>query len=878
MSLGPSSSHAPSAPLASSTSSSSSSRTDPPYASSASASASASAYASSHLSLSVLALLSSTGFSRSSSIAADLLTEVLQRFIQLLGATCVQHANHCGRNQTAPQDVRVALECILGGDPISEVESWAYDEARLAVAQDLSPKAEAAQAAQTAPTANVEELAAASAAQEPSSQLDPVLGSLKQNSRGGDLSKRLRVGRPKPRDPSNLPTLRYTRLSSEEFQQVEYHRILEEEQIKRLIWGNPRKGSKGKERAVDDMDIDEDGRSGTGPSDPDDDDIDFMESVLSSAESGEGAEVGPAEKEEEERSGLIRSTLKTSSPPLVDADSDHELQVYKKRKLSMSRREGRRSPDDPPEYLQIEHIPAHLPELPLASSLVHLVSQEALERYEAMAPKRTMKAEQNGQVASPTRLPKSQEVDAEYAEEISSRREKLPAEGGLAGSRENEEEGSVQPIPSAEARDELNGMAQIALRQCWKEAIPFESSSLSESHPASEVPAIDEEILAKQAATAEVNGIDHQPSNSSLRAFAADLRSLSEDPTTSSLAGLLLTPVGQANQEAAAKRRRLAQIIADPNRYVPNDSLYASVAAKPTITPFIPGPSWLIARVPPPSTAEEDPSAAAALSAPVLQPVHPHGRPATLIPPSGALVPSLSYRHPTHLSSGARLISGPDLLRKTSRYHDPPPLLDDKHAERFFHFSQAGRELLAGSASGSGGDSGLGSIGLGPGGVASVVPGTNPLLSENSGSSNSILRPALEKLVKQLKAKEALLLPQVLDEEEQLILLQTQQLQGGTNDLVSSRIKHGNITLAHTWDWADRDPFDSFLPGKKVKLRERERQKSQGGGDCEAAKLGNGNGNGFTDEKDETMERERDRSDSIVNQNGGPASPATMES
>ncbi len=158
-----------------------------------------------------------------------------------------------------------------------------------------------------------------------------------------------------------------------------------------------------------------------------------------------------------------------------------------------------------------------------------------------------------------------------------------------------------------------------------------------------------------------------------LRAFAADYQALVEDPTSSSAAGIFLTPSGPAHQDALTKRKRLAHALADASRYAPNDSLYAAVAARPSVIPFNPGPSWLVSTLPPPTLYEDNVEVANALSAPVLTPVRPQGRPAALIPPSGSLVPTLGHRHPSHLTIGARVVASAELLKTRLAYDDPVP-------------------------------------------------------------------------------------------------------------------------------------------------------------------------------------------------------------
>ena len=151
------------------------------------------------------------------------------------------------------------------------------------------------------------------------------------------------------------------------------------------------------------------------------------------------------------------------------------------------------------------------------------------------------------------------------------------------------------------------------------------------------------------------------------------------------------------------------------------------------------------------------------------------------------------------------------------------PILDDKHAERFFHGLPASRDLLGGSGSSSD--------------LSSNISSTRSSGGGGSGSGNSTLRPALEKLVLQMREKEAEILPEEDKEElqrrQQELQLQLQAALASENsgggkdsavlssgliaDSYASRIRNGNITMVHTWDWTPRDPYDAMLPGKKVK-------------------------------------------------------------
>ena len=69
-----------------------------------------------------LAILSSTGFRRASSQTADLLTEVLQRYVQLIARTAESAAVVGNRTQVVPRDIALALEEL--GSSVEEIKGW----------------------------------------------------------------------------------------------------------------------------------------------------------------------------------------------------------------------------------------------------------------------------------------------------------------------------------------------------------------------------------------------------------------------------------------------------------------------------------------------------------------------------------------------------------------------------------------------------------------------------------------------------------------------------------------------------------------------------------------------------------------------------------
>ncbi len=105
-------------------------------------------HAQSLLYTSTLALLSSTGFRHSSAHAADVLTEVLQRYIELVGRSAVGAAGMASREQAVPRDVALALEEL--GTDMQEITEWleveGSEEKELARAARLQPSAEALRA------------------------------------------------------------------------------------------------------------------------------------------------------------------------------------------------------------------------------------------------------------------------------------------------------------------------------------------------------------------------------------------------------------------------------------------------------------------------------------------------------------------------------------------------------------------------------------------------------------------------------------------------------------------------------------------------------------------------------------------------------------
>lgn len=141
--------------------------------------------------------------------------------------------------------------------------------------------------------------------------------------------------------------------------------------------------------------------------------------------------------------------------------------------------------------------------------------------------------------------------------------------------------------------------------------------------------------------------------------------------------------------------------------------------------------------------------------------LHPLGRPVTLIAPSGSLVPTLSYRWPTHTLNAARSIAGPGLQQRVARFSDPEPVYDASGVERVFQGAPAPTELLE--------------------------------------PNHSALAPALRHLSVATQPRQ-----DALDAQP---LLSTFNL--------AEKPKEG--MLVHTWEWTTRDYAEPTLPGKRVR-------------------------------------------------------------
>lgn len=751
---------------------------------------SAAAYSASHMSVAVLALLSSAGFSRSSASAADLLAEVMQRYIQLIGSTCVQHANHAGRIVVSPQDLRATLEHILGGEPVEELLDWAEQEDRIRIDEPTG-------SAVGQPNGVNEILSEAATTLLPAALQDPM--------RGKDLLRVLNTGRVPP-SPSDMEEVHFRSIPTEDFEQAAAEGIIRNQLAKQLVWP-----SSDPEHSISKL--------GTG----------------ARQLNGEASTQGSSSTDD--HGSLLFSDVEDEEEDLSDQEDDTNG-VLDSRTSPQPRKRRRTVTEDNVQKRHfgnavIDYVPAYLPLFP-----ANVLGEVAVPASQGVGKIETIEEETLAMDTEDADVkPRPIDVDPEYVQEEQRRKQlaqkkadEAAAAAAAAAAEAAAQEGAngdgtksalvvekTAEERAAEAEKAFEALqARRILRDSWRESVPFDASTLAATYPKDELQELEENVAA---VLSDPSVTPIAPATSSLRAFAADYQALVEDPTSSAAAGVFLTPSGGQHQDAAVKRRRLAHALADASRYSPNDSLYAAVPARPAVVPFNPGPSWLVSTLPPPTLYEDNVEVASALSAPVLTPVRPQGRPAALIPTSGSLVPTLGHRHPSHLTIGARVVASAELLKRVSRFDDPIPILDDKHAERFFHGLPASKDLLGGSGSSSD--------------LSSNISFTRSSGSGGSGSGNSTLRPALEKLVLQMREKEAEVLPEEDKEElqrrQQELQLQLQAALASENsggkegavvssgDSYASRIRNGNITMVHTWDWTPRDPFDTVLPGKRVR-------------------------------------------------------------
>lgn len=348
--------------------------------------------------------------------------------------------------------------------------------------------------------------------------------------------------------------------------------------------------------------------------------------------------------------------------------------------------------------------------------------------------------------------------------------------------------GSARPMPRAASVEGVPAADEVGndgTRKVWQRRAMAYAGVLAEgAGTRSELPSI--EICAKRRGS-QAKVASKTPSTSSLDAFMHAMDAMADDPTTRT--PMLLTSLARSHHAnptlttsmaAAFKRRRIAHCMADPLRYVPNDSMHGCVHVHPTSPSCAPGPNLLIT-IPPPPKDGVDEDTHAATAAPVFTPVHPHGRAVALAPPAGSQFPTLSYRHASHLYYAARMLMYPDMQRVFSRLSDPPSILDDHATEQVYHGTTASRAVLAGT-------------------VMSVRHrDTLSVMVSRYRGANSILHGSLERLRFHLAA----------ELEAQRRAAQEE----GRADEVEEPIRGERIkmpikgTLVHSWDWRKADPW-----------------------------------------------------------------------
>lgn len=335
---------------------------------------------------------------------------------------------------------------------------------------------------------------------------------------------------------------------------------------------------------------------------------------------------------------------------------------------------------------------------------------------------------------------------------------------------------TVAAVPEAQAQ----AVGRDGIRRVWRRRAQRYYGVLADA------PSVRPELPMIEAVRAIRPTMAQQRSvRSSLRMFANELEELESDPASHVPVYLTSASAIRSNQthipasvlrDIAVKRRRLAHSFADPLRYVPNDSMHGGVNVHPASPSWTPGPSLLIT-IPHTKDTEDDGSA----DVPVFSAVHPHGRAVSMAPPSGALFPTLSYRHPAHLFTSLRIVAFPDIQRIVSRINDPPALLDDHRTEQVYHGITVSRDLLTGT-------------------MTSVLHrNTVGVMIDRMRGGNSYLHAALERLRFHLAAIHARRRA-ALDGGEQLEQMDREPIRG-------ERIRLPRAgTLVHTWNWRDGDP------------------------------------------------------------------------
>lgn len=327
------------------------------------------------------------------------------------------------------------------------------------------------------------------------------------------------------------------------------------------------------------------------------------------------------------------------------------------------------------------------------------------------------------------------------------------------------------------------------LRDPWRSSVAFSDSTLASQQSIDDVPAIDDGPMEMDDFVPSTE--ENLGPKSSLRAFANDYRTLVMEAHNSTGSNLLTQP-GPNYVRQSSKRRTIASTMADPGKFAPTDTLFASVPCRPSAIPFNPGPSLMIT----PPTATNP--------APTFTSTHPHGRPAALIPSSGALVPSLRYRHADRTANAARLVGDGEVLRRVTRWTDPPPVLDEQHAERVFHGAPASKDLLHERHS-----------------FLRAALDTLLVKQQADRQRNAAAQAAAAAAAAAAEAGDEAAAKAAADAAAAAI--EAANVTSSTSPdallMLSKSEKKGpkSATLVHTWDWLPRDPLDATLPAKRLK-------------------------------------------------------------
>lgn len=331
---------------------------------------------------------------------------------------------------------------------------------------------------------------------------------------------------------------------------------------------------------------------------------------------------------------------------------------------------------------------------------------------------------------------------------------------GMRGMKDDK----TDDLRQLEIENKLQQELRRSVEDTWHNIIPFSTSNLASTQSVDDLPSIDE-----NSDTAISHIADSNP-QSSMRAFSLDYPTLVKEAQTSGSS--MLTPSGLSYSRVFDQRRVLASLLADPSKYVPCDTLFGSISARPSVMPFQPTSSMLIT---PPTSSNP---------APTFTPIRPNGRemPSTSTI-SLALYPACRHRNPGNVLNAARMLSGgpnTETFRRVTKIHDPIPIVDEQHAERVFHGQPASKELL------------------------------------NEG--HSYLRAAVDVLnARHAHDRRKTTTDSSLVDERDSQPPESEPARQLNLSASRDRMKVKQGTIVATWDWTVRDHTDSVLPAKRFR-------------------------------------------------------------